>query len=128
MSREQEILKDKADPVLAFNNDGNIKLSRRSIDLHCDVTGETKLRNALTRRALAFDQAGCFLSHLWSCGTTPCSGHCRNSHLQVSDASTYNRYWQLTKSSSPSCCRIHAENLKLLQEVLHLLMRTLRST
>ena len=58
MSREQEILKDKADPVLAFNNDGNIKLSRRSVDLHCDVAGETKLRNALTRRALAFDQVG----------------------------------------------------------------------
>ena len=58
MSREQEILKDKTDPVLAFNSDGNLKLSRRNVDLHCDVSGETKLRNALTRRALAFDQVG----------------------------------------------------------------------
>ena len=58
VSREQEILKDKADPVLAFNSDGNIKISRKSLDLHCDVTGETKLTNALTRRALAFDQVG----------------------------------------------------------------------
>ena len=58
MSREQEIVKDKAEPVLAFNNDGNIRLSKRSVDLQCDVTGETKLRNALTRRSLAFDQIG----------------------------------------------------------------------
>ena len=58
MSREQEIVKDKAEPVLAFNNDGNIRLSKRSVDLQCDVTGETKLRNALTRRSLAFDQVG----------------------------------------------------------------------
>ena len=58
MSREQEIVKDKAEPVLAFNNDGNIRLSKRSVDLQCDVAGETKLRNALTRRSLAFDQVG----------------------------------------------------------------------
>ncbi len=81
-SRVQEILKDKADPVLAFNNDGNIRLSRRSIDLHCNVSGETKLRNALTRMALAFDQIG-ILYHLqqWSCGITPCFVLFRNNRL-----------------------------------------------
>lgn len=58
MSREQEVVKDKAEPVLSFNSDGNLKLSRKSAELQCDVAGETKLRSALTRRSLAFDQVG----------------------------------------------------------------------
>ena len=58
MSREQEISKDKAEPLLAFNSDGNIKLSRKSIELSCNISGETNLRAAFTRRALGFDQTG----------------------------------------------------------------------
>lgn len=55
MSREQEIQKDKAEPMLSFNQEGNIKLSKKAIDLNCNVTGETRLRAALLRRSLAFD-------------------------------------------------------------------------
>ena len=35
---------------------GNVKLSRKAADLSCNTTGELRLRQALTRRSLAFDQ------------------------------------------------------------------------
>ena len=46
-SREHEI-----------TGDGALKVTRKAIDLKCDTQGETKLRSALTRRSLAFDQIG----------------------------------------------------------------------
>ncbi|CAE7253319.1 F25B4.6 [Symbiodinium sp. CCMP2592] len=37
---------------------GGLKISKRHSDLECDVRGELRLREAFTRRALAFDQIG----------------------------------------------------------------------
>lgn len=65
ISRHDEIQNQKTEQQISFDSQGNLKLSRKASDLDCDVTGELRLRQALTRRSLAFVQAGlCSFSKL----------------------------------------------------------------
>ena len=57
-SREHEVAKDKLDNAISFSADGNLKITKKAADLSCDVQGEVRIRSALTRRSLAFDQVG----------------------------------------------------------------------
>ena len=57
-SREQEASKDGPEPAVSFDSSGNIKVGRKAQELSCDINGELRLRKALTRRSLAFNQAG----------------------------------------------------------------------
>lgn len=57
-SREQEVAKDRQEHTVSFAADGSLKIARKTVDLHCDAVGEIKIRSALTRRSLAFDQIG----------------------------------------------------------------------
>ena len=57
-SREHEVAKDKLDNAISFSADGNLKITKKAADLNCDVQGEVRIRSALTRRSLAFDQVG----------------------------------------------------------------------
>lgn len=43
---------------MTFDATGAIKLGKRAEELNCDTNGDINLRNAWTRRNLAFDQAG----------------------------------------------------------------------
>ena len=61
-SREQEILAEKASPSLTFDSTGNIKITKKQELAQCSLSGDLKLRNALQRRALAYDIAN--VSHL----------------------------------------------------------------
>ena len=56
MSREEEITKEKKDSSIAIDTAGGLKLTKKSLDLQCDVSGELRLRAAFTRRALAMHQ------------------------------------------------------------------------
>lgn len=57
-SRENEVAKEKQDNIISFSQDGSLRISRKSVDLSCEANGEVKIRSALTRRSLAFDQVG----------------------------------------------------------------------
>ena len=69
LSRHDEIQNQKTEQSVTFDSQGNLKISKKAADLSCDTTGELKLRQALTRKALAFDQAGLCSFPLWSSGT-----------------------------------------------------------
>ena len=56
MSREEEITKEKKDSSIAIDTSGGLKLTKKSLELQCDVSGELRLRAAFTRRALAMHQ------------------------------------------------------------------------
>ena len=58
ISRHDEIQNQKSEPQVSFDGQGNLKVTKRAADLSCDTSGELKLRQALTRKALACDQAG----------------------------------------------------------------------
>ena len=58
ISRIQEIQQEKHEVVLTFDAAGNVKMGKRAEELKCDTNGDLNLRNAWTRRNLAFDQAG----------------------------------------------------------------------
>ena len=57
LSREEEITKEKKDTSIAIDTSGGLKLTKKSLDLQCDVSGELRLRAAFTRRALGMHQA-----------------------------------------------------------------------
>lgn len=57
-SRSHEVLSDKTAMQVQFDHSGNLKVAKREADLSCDTSGELQLRMAMTRRSLAFDQAG----------------------------------------------------------------------
>ena len=58
-SREQEIQASKPDKTLAIDADGNLKIAAKGEDLiSCDTGSELTLRQAWSRRSLAFDIAG----------------------------------------------------------------------
>ena len=59
VSRVQEIHRE----ALTFDSAGNIRMGKKAEELKCDTNGDLNLRNAWTRRNLAYDQAG-----LASCG------------------------------------------------------------
>ena len=56
VSRHDEIQCTKNDQPLSFDAQGNVKVTKAENQLNCDVTGELRLRQCLTRKALAFDQ------------------------------------------------------------------------
>ena len=58
VSRVQEIQQEKHDMALTFDASGGIKMSKKAEELRCDTNGDLNLRNAWTRRNLAYDQAG----------------------------------------------------------------------
>lgn len=58
ISRIQEIQQEKHEVALTFDGAGNVKMGKRAEELKCDTNGDLNLRNAWTRRNLAFDQAG----------------------------------------------------------------------
>ncbi|CAE7710283.1 F25B4.6 [Symbiodinium sp. CCMP2592] len=57
-SRALEISSDKPSQQVTLDAQGGLKISKKHSDLECDVRGELRLREAFTRRALAFDQIG----------------------------------------------------------------------
>ena len=57
-SRHDEIQNQKSDQVIQFDSQGGLKVAKKATDMNCDVSGELKLRQALTRRSLAMEQAG----------------------------------------------------------------------
>ena len=56
MSREEEITKEKKESALSIDNTGGLKITKKAQDLQCDVSGELRLRAAVTRRSLAMHQ------------------------------------------------------------------------
>eukprot|EP00435_Cladocopium_sp_Y103_P011618 s1129_g3.t1 len=58
VSRIQEIQQEKSEVALTFDSAGGIRMGKRAEELKCDTNGDINLRNAWTRRNLAFDQAG----------------------------------------------------------------------
>ena len=55
-SRHDEIQSNKSEQQLCFDSQGDVKVTKTESQLSCDVTGELRLRQCLTRKALAFDQ------------------------------------------------------------------------
>ena len=58
VSRELEASKDRQEQAISFDSSGNIKVTRKALDMKCDTSGELKLKQALTRRSLAMNQTG----------------------------------------------------------------------
>eukprot|EP00435_Cladocopium_sp_Y103_P012896 s199_g3.t1 len=58
LSRHDEIQNQKTEQQVSFDSQGNLKITKKASDLSCDTSGELRLRQALTRKALACDQAG----------------------------------------------------------------------
>ena len=58
VSRVQEIHQEKHEVALTFDSVGNIRMGKKAEELKCDTNGDLNLRNAWTRRNLAYDQAG----------------------------------------------------------------------
>eukprot|EP00435_Cladocopium_sp_Y103_P063621 s123_g25.t1 len=58
VSRVQEIQQEKHEVALTFDANGSIRVGKKAEDLKCDTNGNLNLRNAWTRRNLAYDQAG----------------------------------------------------------------------
>ena len=54
-SRAQELSSEKTETQLTFDSTGNLRSTKKAVDLEAAVTGELALREALQRRALAFD-------------------------------------------------------------------------
>ena len=58
VSREHEILtSSKKDPMLSFDSNGTLKISKKDSISPCDVTSELHVKYCLTRRGLAMEQA-----------------------------------------------------------------------
>ena len=56
-SRSAEIAGERHHPEVSLDASGNIKLSRKQMELECSVDGDLKLRQAFLRRSLAMDQS-----------------------------------------------------------------------
>ena len=57
-SRHDEINVTRPEQQLTFDGQGMVKIAKRELDLRCRISGELRLRDALRRKALAFDLAG----------------------------------------------------------------------
>eukprot|EP00435_Cladocopium_sp_Y103_P047305 s818_g13.t2 len=113
LSRHDEIQNQKAEQQVSFDNQGNLKISKRASDLSCDTSGELRLRQALTRKALACDQAGlCSFKKLeeWhnqmmnATMRTPPSGHEYVTMQQVLNADK--ELWSLMSQDSRGSLRV----------------------
>ena len=58
VSRVQEIQQEKHEVALTFDASGGIRMGKKAEELKCDTNGDLNLRNAWTRRNLAYDQSG----------------------------------------------------------------------
>ena len=61
-SRQDEALHSKMDTILALDNSGSLRLSKKQRLDDVNVTGEHKLRQAFLRRSLVYDLSGLQLS------------------------------------------------------------------
>ena len=57
-SRQAEINGTRSKPELIFDSSGNLKMTKRQMELECNTDGDLALQQAFQRRSLAFDQAG----------------------------------------------------------------------
>jgi hypothetical protein len=57
-TREQEILRARKDPSFSFDSSGNLRATKQESNLRADIASDLKVKNAMTRRALAYDQSG----------------------------------------------------------------------
>lgn len=113
LSRHDEIQNQKTEQQVTFDSQGNLKITKKAADLSCDTTGELRLRQALTRKALAFDQAGlCSFGKLEEWHTqmmnatmrTPPSGHKYVSMQQVLNADR--ELWSLLSQETRGTLRV----------------------
>ena len=135
LSRHDEIQNQKSEQQITFDGQGNLKISKKAADMSCDATGELRLRQALTRKALAFDQAGlCSFDKLEQWHTqmmhatmrTPPSGHKFVSIQQVLNADK--EMWSLLSQESRGTLRVgpgedppldkRIENLRVSPQIL----------
>ena len=58
ISREQELTGQRKDPKLALDSEGQLRLKAQNADVKADVSTDMKLKQAMTRRGLAYDQCG----------------------------------------------------------------------
>ena len=56
-SRSSEIVQSKHEMAINFDASGSLKLTKKSFEASCPLTGDINIRKALSRRALAFDLA-----------------------------------------------------------------------
>ncbi|CAJ1347863.1 unnamed protein product, partial [Effrenium voratum] len=55
-SRQAEINGTRSKPELIFDSSGNLKMTKRQMELECNTDGDLALQQAFQRRSLAFDQ------------------------------------------------------------------------
>ena len=95
VSREEEITKEKKDSSIAVDNTGGLKLTKKSLELQCGVSGELRLRGAFTRRSLAMHQTQLVDFHVieeWHQRLFASLVH----HLRDISMSQSNKSWLLT--------------------------------
>ena len=118
LSRHDEIQNQKTEQSATFDSQGNLKISKKAADLSCDTTGELKLRQAFTRKALAFDQAGlCSFATLEQWHTQmmhatmrpPPSGHKYVTIQQVLNADQ--ELWSLMSQETRKHCKLLLERI-----------------
>ena len=56
-SRASEVSSAKSDLAITFDNSGHMKLSKAMTEAQCSLQGDIQVRQALSRRALAFDMS-----------------------------------------------------------------------
>ena len=119
LSRHDEIQNQKTEQQVSFDSQGNLKVTKRAADLSCDTSGELKLRQALTRKALACDQAGlCSFNRLeeWhnqmmnATMRLPPSGHKYVTMQQVlnADRELWSLLWSLMSQDSRGNLKVAA--------------------
>ena len=107
--RDQELRGVKVDTVIRSAGDGTIKLSKEDAALCAEVGTDLRVKYALTRRSLAFDQAKLItfaLMETWSEAilkvylADPPPGYHRTSLAQIfrADAEMFRRMQELTRS------------------------------
>ena len=65
-SREQELAGQKRDAYFALNSDGQLKVAPPKITAHADTSSDLKVKQAFTRRGLAYDQSSLINFHVHS--------------------------------------------------------------
>jgi hypothetical protein len=63
-SREQELAGQKKDAYFALGSDGQLKVAPPRITAHADTTSDLKVKQAFTRRGLAYDQSNLIDFHV----------------------------------------------------------------
>ena len=99
-SRHDEINVTRPGQQLTFDGQGMVKIAKRELDLRCDMSGELRLRDALRRKALAFDLAGLASFE-----------RLEEWHTQMFQAKppkfVTTQQWALASQESPACGQAH---------------------